>query len=106
MDKHFRTILASLALFTASGVSMAHSGGLNADGCHTNRKTGDYHCHRPPARPAPAQRTPNQSAQAVPPAAPASAAAARSPSAPICYTGRRGGTYTLTKSGKKNYGGC
>lgn len=26
--------------------SLAHSGGLNADGCHTNRKTGDYHCHR------------------------------------------------------------
>jgi len=24
----------------------AHPGGLNADGCHTNRKTGDYHCHR------------------------------------------------------------
>lgn len=24
----------------------AHPGGLNRDGCHTNRKTGDYHCHR------------------------------------------------------------
>ena len=24
----------------------AHSGGLNAEGCHNNRKTGDYHCHR------------------------------------------------------------
>ena len=23
-----------------------------------------------------------------------------------CYTGPRGGTYTLTRSGKKNYGGC
>jgi endonuclease YncB( thermonuclease family) len=23
----------------------AHSGGLDAQGCHTNRKTGDYHCH-------------------------------------------------------------
>lgn len=23
-----------------------HSGGLNAEGCHTNRKTGQYHCHR------------------------------------------------------------
>lgn len=35
----------------------AHGGGLNAAGCHNNRKTGDYHCHRsgsstsPPARP-------------------------------------------------------
>jgi hypothetical protein len=24
----------------------AHPGGLNSDGCHNNRKTGDYHCHR------------------------------------------------------------
>lgn len=24
----------------------AHGGGLNAEGCHTNRATGDYHCHR------------------------------------------------------------
>lgn len=24
----------------------AHPGGLNASGCHNNRKTGDYHCHR------------------------------------------------------------
>jgi hypothetical protein len=24
---------------------MAHSGRTNADGCHTNRKTGEYHCH-------------------------------------------------------------
>ncbi|WP_036271219.1 excalibur calcium-binding domain-containing protein [Methyloversatilis universalis] len=24
----------------------AHGGGLNAEGCHHNRKTGDYHCHR------------------------------------------------------------
>lgn len=24
----------------------AHGGGLNADGCHNNRKTGEYHCHR------------------------------------------------------------
>ena len=32
----------------------AHPGGLDAKGCHTNRKTGDYHCHQPrrAARPA------------------------------------------------------
>lgn len=29
--------------------ALAHGGGLNKDGCHTNRKTGDYHCHRTPA---------------------------------------------------------
>jgi len=27
----------------------AHGGGLDANGCHTNRKTGEYHCHRKPA---------------------------------------------------------
>lgn len=26
--------------------------------------------------------------------------------APICHTGPRGGTYTITASGRKNYGGC
>lgn len=24
-----------------------HSGGTDANGCHTNHKTGDYHCHNP-----------------------------------------------------------
>jgi hypothetical protein len=27
-------------------ILLAHPGGLDANGCHTNRKTGDYHCHR------------------------------------------------------------
>jgi len=36
----------------AAGVQ-AHPGGLNAEGCHNNRKTGDYHCHRSPAPPRP-----------------------------------------------------
>ena len=31
----------------------AHPGGLNAEGCHNNRKTGDYHCHRGLASPEP-----------------------------------------------------
>lgn len=30
----------------------AHGGGLDASGCHHNRKTGDYHCHRSTAQPA------------------------------------------------------
>ena len=24
----------------------SHGGGLNKQGCHNNRSTGDYHCHR------------------------------------------------------------
>jgi hypothetical protein len=52
--------LAFLIVLTLSWGSdaMAHGGGLNAQGCHTNRKTGDYHCHRAQAatKNAPAQR--------------------------------------------------
>lgn len=29
---------------------LAHGGGLNSEGCHNNRKTGDYHCHRAPSQ--------------------------------------------------------
>ena len=35
----------------ASGISaplQGHPGGLNSEGCHNNRKTGEYHCHRAP----------------------------------------------------------
>lgn len=47
----------ALVLFFATTVlaatAGAHPGGLDAFGCHTNRKTGEYHCHRGPnaARP-------------------------------------------------------
>ncbi|HSM53572.1 MAG TPA: excalibur calcium-binding domain-containing protein [Erythrobacter sp.] len=41
-------------LVLASAAAAAHGGGLNAEGCHNNRKTGDYHCHRKPAASAPA----------------------------------------------------
>ena len=27
-------------------IACSHGGGLNAEGCHNNRKTGDFHCHR------------------------------------------------------------
>jgi len=42
-------ILVTLALF-ASPIAMpsavlAHGGGLNAEGCHNDRKNGGYHCH-------------------------------------------------------------
>lgn len=35
--------IASLAISSAVN---AHPGGVNAEGCHTNRKTGEYHCHK------------------------------------------------------------
>jgi len=42
-----RLCLLSLLMmpFEVSEAS-AHPGGLNAEGCHNNRRTGDYHCHR------------------------------------------------------------
>lgn len=39
-----RILFAALTIFFA-GVVSAHPGGLNKDGCHANRKTGEYHCH-------------------------------------------------------------
>lgn len=40
--------ILSLAMCLASAPTLvrAHGGGLNSEGCHNNRKTGDYHCHR------------------------------------------------------------
>jgi len=45
---HAPGVLIALALsfLAAPMTSSAHSGGLDKNGCHTNRKTGDYHCHR------------------------------------------------------------
>ncbi|HEY5803062.1 MAG TPA: excalibur calcium-binding domain-containing protein [Lysobacter sp.] len=46
-------VFALLALATASGwvTAHAHGGGLDKNGCHTNHKTGDRHCHRGTASP-------------------------------------------------------
>ena len=45
MRRIFLTAAAAITACCAFGVG-AHLGGLNAEGCHNNRKTGDYHCHR------------------------------------------------------------
>ena len=34
-----------------SGPGYAHGGGLNAEGCHNDRKSGGYHCHRGSSEP-------------------------------------------------------
>lgn len=105
MKCHHRIALA-LAALQFSMHAVAHGGGLDANGCHTNRKTGDYHCHRAPSRPLPAQPDKEKPGKAELTAQRASEAETALPSTPHCYTGPRGGTYTLTKGGKKNYGGC
>lgn len=38
-------IAATLALLFA-GYVHAHSGGTDANGCHTDHRTGEYHCHK------------------------------------------------------------
>lgn len=35
----------ALAIVVAASLAQAHSGGTDAQGCHTNRKTGVFHCH-------------------------------------------------------------
>lgn len=45
MHQMITIIAAGAALLFSAGVS-AHGGGLNKDGCHNDRKTGGYHCHR------------------------------------------------------------
>lgn len=82
--------LIFLLACTSPPVAFAHGGGLNADGCHNNRKTGDYHCHKPP---------PSQSQQQqIDPSS--------TGNKPTCYSGPKGGTYTITPTGRKNYQGC
>ena len=44
--------LVGAGLMAVALQAMAHGGGLDAGGCHHNRKTGDYHCHWAPAVPA------------------------------------------------------
>ncbi len=89
-----RQSLAMLFLAVPLAAS-AHGGGVDASGCHTKRSTGDYHCHGG-GRP---------TAQALVPQQRAAAAPSRG-GGPVCYTGPRGGTYTITPSGRKNYSGC
>jgi hypothetical protein len=40
-----KKICAALALLALIGTAFAHSGGTDSMGCHTNHKTGVYHCH-------------------------------------------------------------
>lgn len=39
-----KIVIAAIVTLFAS-VAFAHSGGTDAYGCHTDHKTGGYHCH-------------------------------------------------------------
>lgn len=76
----------------------AHGGGLDANGCHFKRSTGEYHCHRGSA-PAPGNFV-----------APHRGGNSQAPNYLIapqidstCYTGPRGGRYRIV-NGRKRYG--
>lgn len=57
----WRAAALLMALAALPPLALAHGGRLDAQGCHHNRKTGGYHCHRggtrlvPPVPPAPAR---------------------------------------------------
>jgi len=51
-----RTGAAIVVLSVLPTAVLAHGGGTDASGCHTNRKTGEYHCHRPKVGGSPAPR--------------------------------------------------
>ena len=38
--------VALILLISMLHPASAHPGGTNAEGCHTNKKTGEYHCHK------------------------------------------------------------
>lgn len=41
----------SIMALMLCGHAHAHGGGLNAEGCHNDRRNGGYHCHRGGSRP-------------------------------------------------------
>jgi hypothetical protein len=41
-----KALLAVIMTALLATAALAHGGGLDKNGCHTNRKTGDRHCHR------------------------------------------------------------
>lgn len=47
MMRHLTAVAAVAMLLPlgAPATAAVHPGGLNAEGCHNNRRTGDYHCH-------------------------------------------------------------
>ena len=60
-------LIVLLPALAPSGNALAHGGGLDAQGCHHNRRTSDYHCHRgagsnAPKRLVPRRLTPSGSA--------------------------------------------
>lgn len=39
-------LVIGIVLSLIAGYAVSHGGGLDKNGCHTDHKNGDYHCHR------------------------------------------------------------
>jgi hypothetical protein len=74
---------ALIVLLPLAGMAMAHPGGLNKQGCHNNRQTGDYHCHRAPAA------APSAPMRLAPPPGPSNPGSRPGTSYPNCAAARR-----------------
>ncbi|MDR0483693.1 MAG: YHYH domain-containing protein [Alphaproteobacteria bacterium] len=37
--------LIFVIFFMITSIGFSHSGNTDSNGCHTNKKTGQYHCH-------------------------------------------------------------
>ena len=85
-----RLVLATVAAALAAAPALAHPGGLDASGCHTNRKTGDRPCHRGPAAPASSARPARPLGLSGPAGACANCAAARAAGAAPIRRGEPG----------------
>ncbi|KAB2667696.1 YHYH domain-containing protein [Brucella tritici] len=40
-----KILIGIFVVIITTGSAFAHGGGTDANGCHTNHKTGVYHCH-------------------------------------------------------------
>lgn len=53
-------LIIALTIFFST-ILYSHGGRTNSEGCHTNRKTGDYHCHGAKKKTANKQKSSKQS---------------------------------------------
>lgn len=96
------TVLIALMAAACAPLALARPP-LDASGCYTQPKTGEYRC--PSKQPDAAARLPGHSP--VPnPASHAVRQTLRKPMAGGCFVSAQGRTYTVTASGKRNYGKC
>lgn len=50
-----RALLLSLGSMLLAAPARSHTGDENSEGCHSDRRTGEYHCHTPKTPQPPAE---------------------------------------------------